>query len=478
MQIFTKFTLTLFLSVTAIILPFRAMAYQRSIWSALTSNFSIDKNFYQPGMRREIGYFLRNRAYIFQLSKNASPYLYYIYSQAKKYHMPAELALLPMIESNYKPFTVSRVGAVGLWQLMPGTAAGYGVPMNWWFDGRRDIVTSTKMALGYLSYLHHALNNNWLLAIAAYNAGEGTILNAIRYNQAHNRPTNFWSLPLPRQTQRYVPRLLALAYVINHAHYYHVPLAYIPNSPKFREVTISKQMNLSTIAMLAHTSIKTIRTYNPGFRRFATPPNQAFDIKVPINNLITFKHNLMHRKHNDPGWEHYHVKAGDTLSRIAERFHTSVKAIKSVNHLHSTRLQIHQPLMIPKESRTAKTHLLSHLNSITEDHLPGPRRIVHVVKNKESLWSLAKKYAVKVTQIRFWNNLKPRHTLSPGEKLVLWKRHNRHHFKPGYHNYTVKPGDSLSVIAQHHHTSTHTIRRLNGLRSSRLQIGQVLRIPA
>lgn len=463
--------------LAVMVIPCQPSAYGSSLWPTLTDHFAIHKDFYQPETRQQIGYFLHNRAYIYQLTKNAQPYLYYIYSQTRKNHIPAELALLPMIESNYQPFTVSRVGAVGLWQLMPGTAAGYGVPMNWWFDGRRDIPASTKMALGYLLYLHQELHD-WLLAIAAYNAGEGTILNAIHYNQAHHRPTDFWSLPLPRQTQRYVPRLLALAYIIEHADYYHVPLAPIANYPTFSTVVISKQMNLNKIASLAQTSLSTVRTYNPGFRRFATPPNQPFNIEIPIQKVATFKSALVKSKHNNGGWVHYLIKSGDTLSTIAKRFHTSVKAIKQVNHLHSSLLHIHQPLMIPKESRITKTYQLIHLNKITEDFLPGPKRIVHIVKQKESLWTLAKKYAIKVAQIRFWNNLTAHHTLSPGEKLIFWKRYNTHHFQPGFHNYAVKKGDSLSMIALHHHTTVPVIKRLNNLKTSRLQIGQVLKIPA
>ena len=135
-----------------------------------------------------------------------------------------------MIESNYNPFLYSKRGATGLWQLMPGTATGFSLLINWWYDGRRDVVASTNAALNYLEYLHDYFHS-WLLAIAAYDAGEGTVAAAIRYNRRHGYLTDFWSLPLPYETREYVPKLLALADVIKNHQDYNLQLNPVENGP-------------------------------------------------------------------------------------------------------------------------------------------------------------------------------------------------------------------------------------------------------
>ena len=163
------------------------------LWQAINHTENLLYNPQQSDIAKQITFYTKNSRTIPILANNAQPYLYYIYQQTQIRHMPAELALLPMVESNYNPFLYSNQGATGLWQIMPGTASGFHLDINWWYDGRRDIRASTKAALDYLSYLHDFFDD-WLLAIAAYNCGEGTVNKAIHHNQQAHLPTDFWSL--------------------------------------------------------------------------------------------------------------------------------------------------------------------------------------------------------------------------------------------------------------------------------------------
>ena len=179
------------------------------LWQVINRSEKLQFDINQKDIQTQIRHYTANPHTLPTLANNAKPYLYYVYQQTQQQHMPVELALLPMVESNYNPFLYSSRGATGLWQIMPGTASGFNLDINWWYDGRRDIRASTQAAFTYLKYLHDYFDD-WLLAIAAYNCGEGTVIKAIHHNKALHKPTDFWSLSLPYQTKNYLPKLLAL----------------------------------------------------------------------------------------------------------------------------------------------------------------------------------------------------------------------------------------------------------------------------
>ena len=224
-----------------------------NLWDVLRDEFALphyEKNY---AVQAKIEWFMNNQDYLLRSASRAAPYLYYISQQVRKRHLPAELVLLPIIESGYNPFSVSNMGASGIWQLMPDTASGYGVKRDWWYDGRRDVIASTRAALNYLSYLQSFFEGNWLLAIAAYNTGEGNVLAAIKRNIRDGRDTDFWSLPVAQQTRDYVPSLLALAVIISHPEKYPVYFPPIQSAPYLAQVEVGTQINLKHAATLAGT---------------------------------------------------------------------------------------------------------------------------------------------------------------------------------------------------------------------------------
>lgn len=439
----------------------------------MARQYQLGDNTERQRVQKQIQFFRKHPRYIKQLAENARPYLYYIYQETKKRGMPPEIALLPMVESNYNPFVFSKSGATGLWQLMPGTASGYGLTINWWYDGRRDIIASTKAALDYLAYLHSYFGD-WLLAIAAYDSGEGTIANAIRHNQRLHLPTNFWALSLPSETRRYVPKLLALAAIFKNPNTYDLKLAPVPNSPYFEPIAMEGQVEFNRLATITNLDLDLLRKLNPGFRRWATQPKGKYQMLVPIDRADTLETHLADAKHKPIEWLHHTVKPRETLSKIAQQYHTTVAALKRVNQLKSDAIYINQPLVVPYAYSTGPL-LAKHKASarIAEDHLPGPKRAIHVVRKRESLRHIARQFHVTPGQIQYWNNLAYNSRLAAGQKLIIWQKPHRKRSQ----RYRVRSGDTLSALAVRFHTKVTTLKSANQLASNTLRIGQSLEIP-
>ncbi len=319
------------------------------IWADLVSHFNLHANQMEnnKAVQKQIDWYLSHRFILNMLLNNAKPYLAYVFEQTKIRQMPAEFALLPMVESGYNPLAYSYAGASGLWQMMPGTASGFGLSVNWWYDGRADIVSSTKAGLDFLSGIYSALND-WYLTAAAYNAGQTTITNALAYNQKAGLSTDFWNLPLPIQTREYVPKLLALAIIIANPGEYHVQLPYIPNTPFFTAVTIQSQMTLPEIADFSNTSILMIHHLNPGLQRFATNPDMPCRLLIPSDKLAIFQSNLARMAQKTHlSWEYHEVRAEEDLAKIAHNYHTNLGLLARVNGLSSLTVHTGESVLVP-----------------------------------------------------------------------------------------------------------------------------------
>ena len=215
--------------------------------------------------------------------------MYHVVTEVEARGMPLEFALLPVVESAYEPFAYSVSRAAGLWQFIPGTGVRFGLKQDWWYDGRRDVIESTRAALDYLQALHDQFDGDWLLAIAAYNVGEAWVQRAIDYNRAHGRPTDFWHLKLPAETRAYVPKLLAMKRLMAEPERYGLEFAAIPNEPYFAVIDTGSQIDLKVAAQLAGTSYDELVALNPGFNRWATDPDGPHRMLVPIDNADAFE---------------------------------------------------------------------------------------------------------------------------------------------------------------------------------------------
>lgn len=395
-----------------------------SVWDILRDEFKLDHAVVQPEVQAQIHWLVTHPSYLEQLAESER-YMYHIVTEIKKRGLPGELALLPMIESSYDPFAYSGAGAAGLWQIMPNTGSELGLVHDWWYDGRRSIGASTNAALNYLDYLRNFFNNNWLLAIASYDAGEGTISRALARRDAQK--TSFWRLQVPRETRAYVPRLLALAELIKYPDYYHVKLPYIPYQPYFEEVNIGSQIDLNQAAKLAGVSYHELLKLNPGFNHWATSPYQPFKLLIPAQKVANFYFQLAKMPQKSRvSWAQYEVKTGDNLAIIAKKFFTTTKLLKELNQLKTEKVKRGQKILIPGSKQvtmtpSSATHAASNYKHIVPVNRLPTYKVLHIVQPKDTIISIAEKYHVTPATIRQWNNIQENSTLHTNQALVIWK---------------------------------------------------------
>ncbi len=365
----------------------------------------------QVGKARDA--YLRQAGYLDVISERASLYLFYIVEEVERRGMPMEIALLPLVESTLNPFATSSERAAGLWQIMPATGRHLGVQMDWWYDGRRDLRESTRVALDYLEALHAEFDQDWMLALAAYNSGKGRVGRARRANEDRGLPTDYWSLTLPRETRHYVPRLLALTQIIAYPEAFGVVIPSVPNQPAFELADTGGQIELARVAALASVEVSTVRALNPGQLRWATSPEQAPEILLPPGTSARFDEGVAKLTEADRvRWEHYRIESGDNLIRIAKKFDTEVGLLREVNDIRGSMIRAGDTLMIPMGSAWAASLAMATPAETT--------RRGYRVRRGDSLYRIAGRFKVSVDEIIAWNSLDPRDYLQPGQRLTLY----------------------------------------------------------
>lgn len=459
-----------------------------SIWPRVHAGFQLPDDIQHRSLLNEIDWLKSHPGYLRRVMKRADPFLYYILQQTEERGLPTELVLLPVVESAYQPFAYSHGRAAGIWQFIPSTGKLYGLKQNWWYDGRRDIYASTQAALNYLVNLNKIFDGDWMLALAAYNSGSGTVQRAIKRNRRANKPTDFWHLDLPKETRAYVPKLLALKEVISNPEKYAISLRCIPDAPGFKKVETSAQIDLALAAELAEIDLDTLYSFNPAFNRWATDPDGPHSLILPADSAEVFERNyarLPADKHLR--WKRHKIRDGETLSHIAVKYNTSVKHLKKVNGIRGNNIRAGKYLMIPVSSKDNSAYALSssqRLKAIKRTRRgSGKTRIEHTVKNGESFWEISRKYKVDMHKLAKWNGMAIRDPLKKGQKLVVWtsgkspakRTHNPHNTVKSIH-YTVRRGDSLSRIASKYHVSVNDIHRWNTIKGKYIQPGQRLKL--
>ena len=327
------------------------------IWGRLRTGFSFPQQS-APSIQAHIDTFHNHPRHIEQILQRGEPYLFYILSRVEARGMPAELALLPVIESAFDPFASSPAGAAGIWQFMPATAKHVGLRQDWWVDGRRDIVAATDAALDYLSKLQQRFDGDWLLALAAYNAGSARVNKAIRLNRSQGKPVDFWHLPLPEETRGYVPKLIALRAIISNPEAHNITLPALANTHYFTAVDTGGQLDLQVAARLTGTSMDELQRLNPGLTRSITPPASPHTLLIPRASEQRFRERLAQLPENQRVQSvKYRVRRGDTLSAIAQNSQTTVARLRQINHLESTRIFAGKLLVVPLGEREENVSL-------------------------------------------------------------------------------------------------------------------------
>ena len=443
-------------------------------------------------IKAERDWYVRHPDYLARVLTRAQRYMPYIRAELERRQLPAELALLPIVESAYDPFAYSHGRAAGLWQMIPGTAKRFGIKQNWWYDGRRDIVDSTRAALDYLEYLYKLNDGDWLHAVASYNSGEGNVRKAVRRNKAAGKPTDFWNLKVPRETASYVPKLLALVDIVREPEKYQLQLPVVPDTVQFVLTDTQTQIDLALAAEIAGVDVDTVYAYNPGYNRWATDPSGPHKLVMPADVADLFTSTLASVPENERiRWKRHKIGNGETISEIAEKYHTTISAVRAANNLRGNTIRAGQHLMIPVSSKplTAYSQSADARLEKTQNRARAGNRIDHIVASGESFWTISRRYKVTTRQLAAWNGMAPGDTLSVGKKLVVWTDAatvagstvartaptSAHGSTTRKLNYTVRNGDSLYVIAQKFRVSIRQIASWNNIDASKiLRPGQKL----
>jgi membrane-bound lytic murein transglycosylase D len=452
-------------------------------WDRVRKSFTFDV----PDRKRvssQKNWYLRHPSYMKRVSKRAEPFLYYIVQELEKAGMPTELALLPIVESAFDPFAYSHGRAAGMWQFIPGTGKSYGMKQTWWYDGRRDVIASTEGAIKYLQRLHKMFDGDWLHALAAYNSGEGRVMRSIRKNKRRGKPTDFWSLDLPRETRAYVPKLLALADILANKESYAFDWPTISNQAVIEIVDVGSQIDLAVAAKKAGLTTKELHALNPGYNRWATDPDGPHRLVVPRRLAQEFIAALAATEPKDRlNWVRHKVKSGESLGLIANKYNTTIDVIQNINGMKNNVIYANDFLLVPIALKSMDEYSLSADQRLarTQAEKKGAYQLTHKIKSGDTFWDLSRAYNVSVRDLAKWNGMAPRDPLIPGKELVVWvnqvSEQQTDNSIMRTLTYTVRNGDSLSRIADKFNVKISDITKWNSLNGKRyLQPGQRLKL--
>lgn len=448
-----------------------AVAEPTTIWDRIRNGFALDHGTEREAVQAQLQWLQRNPGYFKRRAERFARFLPSMVEQIDAAGLPLEVVMMPVVESALDPYAFSPGGAAGLWQFIPTTADRFGLERNYWYEGRRDLAAATGAAIKYLEALYRRFDN-WELAIAAYNAGEGNVSHSLRRYRRANPQTDlasldgspFWFVRLPAETTQYVPRILALAAAINDPQRYGLTLPVIPLEPALVSIDLPGQFDLLRVAEHSGVDLETLYQLNPALNQWATPPNGPHRLFIPSSfDASAIEATLAAVPPKERvGWTRITVAAGDTLSTLAQRHGTDVPSIQRTNQLAHSRIRVGQPLFIPKSAGAADQYPIARQRA-------GKK---HRVKAGESLWLVARKHGVRVEQLVRWNELHPKTPLRVGQQLFV-SRSNREVVRRV--NYRVRSGDSLYSIAKRFETSTSSIAEWNALdEASYLRPGQKL----
>jgi len=443
------------------------------IWARLSAGFQFADSVDNKQVQDQIAFYQKNANLLRVGTERAEPFMYEIVEALHSRGMPMELALLPIVESAFNPNAAAPGNVVGMWQIQGATGRSLGLKQDWWYDGRRDPLASTQAALDYLTTLYEMFNQDWLLALAAYNAGPGNIQKAIDRNVSRDRPVDFWSLNLPSVTREYIPKLVALSQLVAARDHFGVELADIKDAPVVTRVEIGYQMDLQFAAELAGLDPVELYQLNPGFRQWATHPDGPHSLLLPLAHRESFLAAL----ENAPArpqvtWDRYVVQRGDSLSKIARQFGTEVGALQQANGLNGSRIIAGESLLIPRAYAAGATIPIPNAPQYSSTSArpiePPDASPQYTVRSGDTLSRIANRYGLSVTTLAEINNISLTSILKPGQLLKVKSETAIVQAGGGSEAnspviYNVKSGDSLSRIAQQYGVAVSELAAWNGI---------------
>ncbi|MBK8741059.1 MAG: transglycosylase SLT domain-containing protein [Betaproteobacteria bacterium] len=386
-----------------------------SIWERIRAGFKMPE-IDDPLVRKWEEFYVARPEYWQRIIERGKRYLYFITEEIEHRGMPLEIALLPIIESAYNPEALSRARASGIWQFVPATGKTYGLQQNWWLDNRRDVTVATGSALDYLENLY-TMFDDWQLALASYNWGEGAVQRAINRNRALGKPADYASLKVPGETRNYLPKLQAVKNLIRAPEKFGVDLPPVPDLPYFATVTTFRQIDVALAAHLADMPIDEFKRLNPAHNRPVMAGGGGEQrIMLPYGKAESFVMNLDSYVKPLVSWRPYQLKHGERLDQVAPRFGIDIDELKRVNGLTGKKRVVPgHTLLVPARGGDRMAERIP--TAIFKD-APNAGPGWHRVRRGESLVAIANRYGVTAAELKQLNGL-PGNSVAAGHKLRL-----------------------------------------------------------
>lgn len=374
------------------------------IWDRVRAGYAMEE-LDDPLVAKWEKYYADRPEYMARIVERSSKYMFYIVTELERRGLPLEIALLPMIESAFNPIAHSSAKASGIWQFIPSTGVDYGMKQDWWSDSRRDIVQATNGAIDYLSKLH-GMFGDWQLALASYNWGEGSVGRAVQRSKASGGKGNYLALNMPAETRNYLPKLQAVKNIIRNPAAFGLTIATVPNEPYFKTITMAHAIDLKRAAQLAEMSETDFVALNPAHNRPVIGGRSEYQVLLPADKADAFLARLETNEKPRVSWMAYRTRIGDRMDVLADRFGTSVAALKSVNGIRSVAptLPAGYHLLVPSDGPSEDA--LGSIKNAVFTKFPeyvAPR--VHKVRHGENFASIAKRYGVAANTLAQWNRM-------------------------------------------------------------------------
>ena len=451
--------------INSILQPENKTITYKDIWEYILNNNKENKEAY---INEQILFYMNMHlkdADKFEEYLNDSYYfIYYVIDELEKEKLPLELALIPYIESNYDPFSISSSGAVGMWQFMPKTGRLYELNKTWWNEDRHDPYRSTEAAVDYLKYLYERFNQDVYLTLAAYNAGPTLLSRKINQNKRRGLKTDFWSLNLPNQTKEYVPKYIALKELIFNFEKYELTLPDIPNNPVVQKISIPGQVEVITLSEFLDIKPELLYKLNAGYTKWASAPKDQSIFYIPIEKYYLFEsEDNPFNDTNQINWISHVVESGDNLWALASKYDTEVGIIKQINYLNNDLLSIGSTLLIPLSKTKSNTFIPYEM---------------HIVSEGDTLWDIAKKYNLGVSDLANMNSINENSYLQLGQQLTIGNKniHRNIESKKRTILYSIKQGDNLYKISELFDVTVKSIKEINDFEDDALMPGQIIKI--
>ena len=391
-------------------------------------------------------------------------FMYFVINELEKNNLPIELSILPYIESNYDPFSISSSGAVGMWQFMPRTGRLYDLNKSWWNEDRHDPFKSTEAAVSYLKYLYQRFDKDIYLTLAAYNAGPSLVERRINQNKRKEDDLDFWSLNLPSQTKNYVPKYLALRELIFNSEEYGLKMPKIPYDSVVEKIVIDGQVEILALSEFLEIKPELLYKLNAGYTKWASAPKDKSIFFIPKEKYAQFvSQENPFNSINNINWITHTVKRGDNLWDLSIKFDTEVNIIKEVNYLNNDILSINDTLLIP----------LSKTKS--NDFIPYQ---MYIVSEGDTLWGIAEKYNLDLEDLAKMNSLNKNEYLQLGQQLSIGNKNIYRNIESRKRTilYSVKQGDNLFKISELFDVTIKSIEEINNFNQATLMPGQIIKI--